>query len=246
MRREDFIYTMESFVGISENPPGSNRTPLGEEYGWNGVSWCAIAVSVACRRLGYPLHEAAVARIKARAQAGDFGLRWTQIPERGAIVCYDWHGRGNWGDMHTGVLRDILVDNRFRAIEGNYRDRCEVVLRDMTHVMGFAVPPFDDVIPAPVPQPQPQPVPQGGSDLTEKLMNAPVLLEGSTDHHHVGIMQSLLTWHAADLVGDKNRFVDGVFGPMTTQVLIQWQRRTNSLKVDGVCGPSTWAWLCGV
>ena len=77
-------------------------------------------------------------------------------------------------------------------------------------------------------------------------MNAPVLLEGSTDHHHVGIMQSLLTWHAADLVGDKNRFVDGVFGPMTTQVLIQWQRRTNSLKVDGVCGPSTWAWLCGV
>lgn len=87
MRVDDFVAVMESFVGIAETPPGSNRTVIGQEFGWNGVSWCAETVSVACHRLGFPLHEAAVVRIANHAKAGDYGLRWTRTPVRGAIVC---------------------------------------------------------------------------------------------------------------------------------------------------------------
>lgn len=29
-------------IGVTENPAGSNRTPYGEEYGYNGVPWCCI------------------------------------------------------------------------------------------------------------------------------------------------------------------------------------------------------------
>lgn len=33
-------------LGIQENQPGSNRTPIGAEFGWNGVPWCAEFVRV--------------------------------------------------------------------------------------------------------------------------------------------------------------------------------------------------------
>lgn len=154
MKIDDFVGVMDSFVGTVESPLGSNRTPIGEEFGWNGVAWCAETVSVASHRLGFPLHEAAVARIAANAKLGNWGLRWTRTPTRGAIVCFDFGGRERWGDMHTGVVRDVLADQWFRAIEGNHRDRCEVVLRNMKFVMGFAVPPFENseiVKPTPVP-----------------------------------------------------------------------------------------------
>ena len=35
--------------GTIESPPGSNRTPFGAAYGWNGVAWCNIFVS----RMGF-------------------------------------------------------------------------------------------------------------------------------------------------------------------------------------------------
>lgn len=249
MNRDAFLATLESFKGIRENPPGSNRTPIGEEFGWNGVAWCAESVSVACKRNGFPLHEAAVIRIEQHAKAGDWGMGWSRVPVVGAASIFDWEGRGNPADMHVGVVKEDLGGGRFRNLEGNYRDMYTEVLRDMKFVRGFATFPFDGATPAPGPQPQPSPQPQPApkeSDLTEKLMNAPVLTKGSRDRHHVGIMQSLLTWHAGDLTGDKDRFVDGDFGDRTDQVLRAWQSRTGVLVSDGECGPKTWAWLCGV
>jgi peptidoglycan hydrolase-like protein with peptidoglycan-binding domain len=251
MRADDLINLMDSFVGVTEKPPGSNRTPIGEEYGWNGVAWCAETISVACRRLGFPLHEASVIRIENHGRAGDWGMGWTRTPTRGAAVCFDFGGRGNPADMHTGVVSAVLNPTQFRTIEGNHHDRCEREIRDMKFVRGFATFPFEaGGVPASQPsqdQPQSQSPPaSSGSDLTEKLMQAPVLRENSSDRHHVGIMQALLTWHAPDLTGDKNTFVDGAFGSHTTQVLTEWQRRTTVLKPDGECGEHTWAWLCGV
>jgi len=57
-------------------------------------------------------------------------------------------------------------------------------------------------------------------------------------------MQALLIAHANDLMHDED--VDGDFGSHTQDVLRTWQGRTKVLVADGVCGPATWAWLCGV
>lgn len=246
MRAAELIHVMESFIGVTESPPGSNHTPIGREYGWDGVAWCAETISVACKRLGFPLHEAAVIRIEKHALAGDWGMGWTRTPTVGSAVCFDFGGRGNPGDMHTGIVTSNTAEVPFRTIEGNHRDRCDRVLRDMKYVRGFATFPFEESSIRPVPVELPAYVPQLDKDLTEKLMNAPVLTEGSSDSHHVGIMQALLSWHASDLTGDKNKFVDGQFGAGTKRVLTEWQGRTKVLAPDGVCGPQTWAWLCGV
>src|SRR6185295_2690395 len=37
-------------IGVTEDPPGSNRTMFGEWFGVNGVAWCNIFVSY-CFRL---------------------------------------------------------------------------------------------------------------------------------------------------------------------------------------------------
>lgn len=107
----------------------------------------------------------------------------------------------------------------------------------------------------PPPQPQPTP-PSDGSYNLEAVMQNPVLTHGSMGGH-VQILQGLLIAHAEDLClyfdaitnnsgPDLARFVDGHFGNATGAALMEWQRRTGVLVPDAICGPKTWAWLCGL
>lgn len=236
MRADDFVNVMDSFVNVAESPPGSNRTPIGEEYGWNGVAWCAEAVSVACRRLGFPLHEAAVIRVEGHARAGDWGMGWTRTPTRGAAVCFDFGGRGNPSDMHTGVVSQVLNASQFRTIEGNHHDRCERVLRDMKFVRGFATFPFEDS----VVQPQPQPQPTGQQEDSDLVANLPTLQRGSTGQA-VKNLQGLLK------AANRPLEIDGDFQGITEAQLEAWQRDANVPGgADGVCGTNSWRWLLGL
>lgn len=228
MRIDDFIRTAESFIGVREDPPGSNRTPIGVEYGWNGVAWCAEDVSVCCQRNGFPLKTAAVIEIERHAKAGDWGMTWSATPVRGSAVCFDWEGRGNPADMHVGIVTDVLDGGRFRTIEGNYRDRCDRVLRDMTYVRGFAVFPFDDASAAPAtPAPAQAPAQQAPS-------GPPLLRNGSTGGS-VQLVQTIIRDHAGGNIG-----VDGQFGPQT-EARVKDVQRAFGLQDDGVVGPQTWA-----
>lgn len=241
MRENDFINVLESFKGIREEPDGSNRTPLGEEYGWNGVPWCAIALSVACRRLGFPLHTAAVIQIEKHARAGDWGMRWSPTPVRGAATIFDWEGRGNPNDMHTGGVKEVLEGNRFRDLEGNYRNRFDEVLRDMTYVRGFAVFPFEDVPapsqPSPAPQP-PAPAPLPPPDQRPfgdwpEQENKPMIRRGSRGNP-VAYLQQVISAKAGGHIG-----IDGIFGPQT-EGRVRTVQLNNHIGVDGIVGPQTW------
>lgn len=159
MKADELVATMRSFIGIVENPPGSNRTPIGEEFGWNGVPWCAETVSVACGRNGFPLHTAAVIEIERLARQGWHGMWWSEVPIYASAVCFDWKHNGNPADMHTGLVVDVHGDGTIRTCEGNYRDRVAEWTRDMTFVRGFACFPFESTEPTPVPVP-PTPPPK--------------------------------------------------------------------------------------
>lgn len=104
---------------------------------------CAETVSVACNRNDFPLHTAAVIQIVQYAKQGWNGMGWTRNPTRGAAVCFDWTGRGDPNQMHTGLVYEVLGGGQFRTIEGNYKDRCDRWLRDMRYVNGFATFPFN-------------------------------------------------------------------------------------------------------
>jgi hypothetical protein len=48
----DGLKYAESFKGVTESPPNSNRTRIGEMYGWNGVAWCQEYVWVVLNKFG--------------------------------------------------------------------------------------------------------------------------------------------------------------------------------------------------
>lgn len=163
----NYIATLDSFVGIIEcrrgpgqcsRPDGSNFTPLGAEYGWNGVAWCAITQSVVCNRLGYPLHTAAVIDIERRARAGWMGLGWVDHPVVGSLACYGYAG-ADPARMHVGCVYEVLgrgsVGTAFRSLDGNYADRVDRWLRDEKYTRGFVTLPFAGSGRPPTPKPPP-------------------------------------------------------------------------------------------
>jgi hypothetical protein len=47
------LNVIRPLVGLTENPPGSNRTLIGQWYGFDGVPWCAETVSYGFYNAGF-------------------------------------------------------------------------------------------------------------------------------------------------------------------------------------------------
>lgn len=160
--RENALECMRSYIDITEQPPRSNRTPIGREFANNGVAWCAQTVSLALCGAHY---EAGAFRYSGGFWDGskitlprrDWPRGWQYVPSiwrafqaegrfdksprPGSLVCFQWSG--NEGDSHVGMVETVHGDGTWTGIEGNHNDRCERVRRDMTSVVGFAHPPYD-------------------------------------------------------------------------------------------------------
>lgn len=142
------VAIFDSFVGITENPPHSNKTVIGMEFGWNGVAWCAETCSVVLNRaFGRKIiWTASVAQVISDAKAGRNGLRWVSKNDtirKGDLVTYDFGGHGDPGDFHIAMVRDPGTQSKFQTDGGNEQDAVRQQWRDKTYVQGFARPPYD-------------------------------------------------------------------------------------------------------
>src|SRR6478735_7800593 len=90
-------------VGVTESPPGSNRTPFGRWFGVDGVPWCAIFVSycfdvgagiVLCRGWnGAGVAKRGVAYVPTLAAWLRATGRWVEgEPQPGDLAIFDWDG----------------------------------------------------------------------------------------------------------------------------------------------------------
>lgn len=105
-----------SKVGIEERPFGTNRTPFGVWYGWNGVAWCSIFVTYCLHLSGWRKAKTALAfQWEWWARARQHGLSITFNPEPGDAVVY------HFGQGHVGLFRRWIDRRRglFEAVEGN-------------------------------------------------------------------------------------------------------------------------------
>lgn len=117
-------------VGVTENPPGSNRGPQIDKWnlaacGLTGVYWCASFVHGMYLEAGKNLPGgASVLNVKTWARSqGDLVKR----PRRADLVCFEF-GEGTWdfGD-HIGIVEKVLAlrwsngtfTGRIQTIEGN-------------------------------------------------------------------------------------------------------------------------------
>jgi peptidoglycan hydrolase-like protein with peptidoglycan-binding domain len=130
--RERALAEMEKFVGLAENPLGSNIVP--EINGWWGsgnVAWCARTVTKAYVNAGSKAFVRGrryeyVPTIVGDARAGRNNLAVTLEPKPGDLVCYDWDGSNfATGNNHIGMFQSG-TSGRFSTIEGNVDSRCGV------------------------------------------------------------------------------------------------------------------------
>lgn len=127
---QNALAQMEKFVGLKEDPLGSNRVP--EINGWWGpgnVAWCARCVSKAYVSAGSKAFVRGrnyeyVPTLVGDARAGRNGLTVTLDPKPGDLVCYDWDGSNfRTGKNHVGMFKSG-TKQRFKTIEGNVDSRC--------------------------------------------------------------------------------------------------------------------------
>jgi hypothetical protein len=142
--------------GIKEDPAKSNRTPIGVEYGWNGVAWCAETMSVAQARVGmHAFHEASVDRVIKLAKAGTNDMVWVNaeaVIQVGDMVCYDFgpafgKPKGNPDYFHIAAVRDPGTQTKVQTDAGNESDAMRQQWRDRTYVQGFARLPWAATVP---------------------------------------------------------------------------------------------------
>lgn len=144
---DQLVALEDSWVGTVENPPHSNHTFIGVEFGFDRVAWCAETQSLALKKTGTPgFWTASVAQAIADAKNGHNGLTWVPrngVIRKGDMPTYDWGGRGNSGDFHIACVRDPGTQVKFQTVAGNENDSVMVQWRDRTYVQGFIRPAYD-------------------------------------------------------------------------------------------------------
>ena len=122
---------MERFVGLAEDPPGSNNVPdINGWWGGGNVAWCARTITKAYILAGSKAFVRGrdyeyVPTIVGVARAGRNGLTVTLDPKPGDLVCYDWDDSNfRTGDNHIGMFVSGNASS-FKTIEGNVSSRCD-------------------------------------------------------------------------------------------------------------------------
>jgi CHAP domain len=133
------------FVGVTEHPPGSNRTPFGRWFGADGEPWCAIFLSY-CFKVGAGVVLcggvegagvtangcAYVPTLERWLRATD---QWSEAPPApGDIAIFNWDGGPS---DHAGIVERTLGDGRFASIEGNSEDKVARRERSVADAVGF-------------------------------------------------------------------------------------------------------------
>src|SRR5262245_12607662 len=134
--REKALELAVADIGLTESPAGSNMQKFGEQYGENGVAWCAIAATCWYLNAGHPpglsfqtVKQAGqndrhdfVPYVVSDARNGRYGFSVTGSPTPGDITAYNWGGSSaasEWEFDHVGLFEAWTGAHTFTAVEGN-------------------------------------------------------------------------------------------------------------------------------
>jgi peptidoglycan hydrolase-like protein with peptidoglycan-binding domain len=216
----DALNRMRSYLGVHEDPPHSNRTIIGEKFGWNGVAWCAETVSVCEDEASVPFNGSASCWILiTRYKSGENGI-WLGNPGAAALLPGDEFFIGSVGQDHTGMVEAVDGDTVI-TVEGNWGDKVCRMSRHVSAFYGFGRPNYTDQPSSP------------GLPPPSATAGRPVLRLGNRGKSVSDLQAFLNAFDNAGLV------VDGDFGPATDTAVKHWQAQ-KGLEVDGVVGPDTY------
>jgi hypothetical protein len=132
----------ESQIGQSEQPPGSNESPVIAQYrtatlgAQPGAPWCGYFASWAARQAGEPLGAqgqglGSVAEIQSWAQSTGRAIPNGPgvAPKPGDLILF--------GNEHVGIVRGVLPDGSVQTIEGNYENKVSLNVRPAGEASGY-------------------------------------------------------------------------------------------------------------
>jgi Putative peptidoglycan binding domain/CHAP domain len=227
----------ESQLGISENPPGTNRVKYGEWYGVNRVPWCAIFVSWVLDKAGLTeLHGLQDKRGSAYCPYIEKYYRdqnrWSNSPKVGAIVLFDWQDDGV--SDHIGFVVEVKDSSKIITIEGNTSatdnsngGQVQRRTRNKSDIRGYGMPIYQ---------------PDDGQfslnnlsyeDLGEPqlYLTSPIISRMIVEHVQKRLLQLGYS------VGDDGP--DSYYG-VKTEAAVKSFQKDKGLEVDGWVGRNTW------
>lgn len=228
---QQFLAVFRTYLGVTESPLGSNRTRVGQEFGWNGVPWCAQTTSVVAQKAGFgrKFWSASTDQWEANARSGREGAKWipnTSNPRPGDLCIWDWKRDGTAN--HISAVETVRSDGKLVTLGGNESNRCQRAVRSKSGLRGYIRLPFRVTTSTSPSTPQ-----------QNQFGNWPYSTKGTIRRGDrgpsVGYLQSVI-----NRKGNGNLIVDNNFGPNTESNVKDVQRFFN-LTVDGIVGPKTWS-----
>jgi hypothetical protein len=120
------------YIGVQENPPGSNCQPFSRYFGMPCVPWCALFVSKNFDLNGdKKLPWTNVAAVSSILEWGQRTGNISRTPRKGYVFIL----KGN-GQSHTGIVRSVN-GNQYTTVEGNYDNSVRSVTRKITPITYF-------------------------------------------------------------------------------------------------------------
>lgn len=217
---EDLLNVARKYLGVTENPPGSNQNPFSQGLGRPAEPWCADFVVSVCREAGVGLPNDS-AYTPTMANGFKSAGSWGGDPQPGDIVFYDFPD-ATTGIQHVGIVEQVIpgwivaIEGNTTAGEAGVQDNGGGVYRRrrlVSYVVGYGRPSYAG---APAPPPPPPPPVRGIIKRGSKGANVKYLQE------RLGVA------------------ADGQFGPITQAAVVAFQK-SHGLVPDGIVGPLTWA-----
>lgn len=215
----EVIALARSQIGVSDNPPGSNRNKYTTWFGVN-TGWAAIFIAWLFNEYGKPNLVDQTASITQQGKWFQNRERWGTRPRVGAIVYF-----GSASTFtHTGIVESVTSDTSFTTIEGNRNGSVQRAERDLTDVAGFGYPVYPVIVPL------------SAEVSLSALVEAVKDVAGLSADPSVRTVQAALGQESL-LGGD----ADGRFGPETSMAYAEWQRRCgfSGDAADGIPGEAS-------
>lgn len=223
---QQFLSSLRTYLGVTESPLGSNRTRIGVEFGWNGVPWCAMTLSVASQKAGWgrKFWSASTDQWEANAKRGIEGARWivpTITPIPGDIPVWDWKHDGTAN--HVSAIETVRADGMLVTIGGNESSRCQRAVRSKSGLRGYVRLPFRILSTTP----------------TSPYGTWPTTVKKTIRRGAFGPVVKYLQLVIHNKAGG-NISVDGDFGHQT-ESRVKDVQNFFGLSADGIVGSRTWS-----
>lgn len=252
---KEMVKFQKKYVGVKENPPGSNCVIFNTHYYGRKVSgssypWCCAFQWDMFRMIGAPELFCGGGKTAYCPTVYNYYKSKGKIfakPKVGDLVLYSFDGSSLAG--HIGLVCEVTDDTHFKAVEGNTSVTSDdnggsVMVRDRTtsQVLGFARPDYksDEITQKEINKQYQKAlgISKVDGDFNENDLNKTISLSRSTNSKNA-VVKPLQKWLKQHKFYNGN--IDCIYGPQTEEAVKAYQKK-KGIKATGKINKADATW----